>query len=102
MAVEWIVVTVIIALVGLIATIIKPVITLTKSITKLTVVVDNISDTFTEYKLKNNESHSRLWDHNTIQDKLLEEHDDLLKDHTYAIKDHENRINKIEKKTTGD
>ena len=39
---EWTVVGVLIALVGLGASIIKPIVTLTQSITKLTVVVERI------------------------------------------------------------
>ena len=54
---EWTVVGVIIALVGLGASVIKPVVTLTRSITELTVVVE------------------RLWDKNEEQDDRLEDHE---------------------------
>ena len=79
---EWGVVGVIIALVGLLATLIKPIISLTRSITELTVVVRDLKTDMDEYRESNHDSHKRIWAHNETQDKQLN--------------DHEGRISKLE------
>lgn len=82
--VEWTIVTVIIALVGLGAAVIRPIATLIGTITKLTVVVERLEEGLNSLVDTNRDSHKRLWDHN-------EEQDDQLKDH-------ERRIGALEKK----
>lgn len=72
---EWTVVTVIIALVGLICTVSKPIVSLTRSITQLIGAVDNLKTDLSEAMNKNHESHGRIWDHNKIQDERLSDHD---------------------------
>lgn len=72
---EWTTVTVIIALVGLGAAIIKPIVSLTQSITKLTVVVQTLQEDMTGLTTKNSQSHARLWDHNDEQDVRLDDHE---------------------------
>ena len=72
---EWTVVTVIIALVGLGASIIKPVITLTQSITKLTMVVERVEADLKAQAAHSHESHAKLWAHNDEQDQRLEDHE---------------------------
>lgn len=72
---EWGVVTVVIALVGLIVTVAKPVITLTKSITTLTVVVKALESDVEEQRKQAIDSHSKLWAHNTEQDNTLTDHE---------------------------
>lgn len=81
---EWTVVTVLIALVGLGAAIIKPVVSLTRSITSLTVVVERVERELVEQEKHSTESHRRLWAHNTEQDEQLA--------------DHEMRIDRLERK----
>lgn len=81
---EWTIVTVIIALVGLGAAVIRPIATLIGTITKLTVVVERLEEGLNSLVDTNRDSHKRLWDHN-------EEQDDQLKDH-------ERRIGALEKK----
>lgn len=82
---EWTTVTVIIALVGLGAAIVKPVVSLTQSITKLTVVVDRLQRDIENVTQGNREDHKRIWKHSDEQDERLN--------------DHERRIHDIEKST---
>lgn len=72
---EWGVVGVLIALVGLIATIVKPLINLTRSITELTVVVRELKKDMADQKTSAHETHRRLWEHETEQDKRLADHE---------------------------
>lgn len=72
---EWGVVGVIIALVGLGAAIIKPIVSLTRAITTLTCTVDNLRRDVEGISVKNTASHARLWEHNEEQDKTLQNHE---------------------------
>ena len=72
---EWSVVLVIIALVGFGATLAKPIISLTRSITTLTVVVEGLKEDMTDYRDKNGESHDRIWHHEEKQDLRLDDHE---------------------------
>ena len=72
---EWGVVGVIIALVGLGAAIIKPILSLNTSIVKLTAAVENLQEDLRESTTKNSKAHERLWDHNEKQDKTLDDHE---------------------------
>lgn len=75
---EWTVVTVIAALVGLGAAIVKPIVSLTRSITALTLVVERVEKELEEQAKHSHESHKRLWDHNGEQDKQLQDHEQRL------------------------
>ena len=75
---EWGVVGVIIALVGFIATIIKPMINLTQSITKLTVLVEKLCKDMDEEVAHRRESHQRIWEHNEKQDEMLSDHESRI------------------------
>lgn len=77
---EWTTVTVIIALVGLGAAVIKPIVSLTQSITKLTVVVERLERELDEQSEHSRESHRRLWDHNEEQDNRLDDHERRIHD----------------------
>ena len=77
---EWTTVTVIIALVGLGAAVIKPMVSLTQSITKLTVVVERLERELDEQSEHSRESHKRLWDHNEEQDNRLDDHERRIHD----------------------
>ena len=81
---EWQVVTVIIALVGLVTAIAAPLIRLNNSITKLTVMLDQALERLTKQEENSHISHKRIWDKNEDQDKRLN--------------DHEKRISFIERK----
>lgn len=80
---EWTTVTVIIALVGLGAAVIKPIVSLTQSITKLTVVVERLERELDEQSEHSRESHKRLWDHNEEQDNRLDDHERRIHDMEY-------------------
>lgn len=79
---EWGVVTVLIALIGLFVTVGKPMLSLNKNITSLNVNIEHnskeIAELKTDLKKQNvdaHNSHQRLWDHNHLQDKQLQEHE---------------------------
>jgi len=81
---EWGIVLVIVTLFGLIASVVKPIVSLTKSITTLTVMVDSLKAELDKFCSKNTLSHDRIWAHEEKQDAILD--------------DHEKRIIKIEGK----
>lgn len=72
---NWSVVLVLVTLVGLGAAIVKPIVSLTKSITTLTVVMGNLKDEMQCLTEKNRESHERIWKHEEQQDKQLGDHE---------------------------
>ena len=72
---EWGVVGVIVALVGLVTGLVKPMISLTQSITKLTVVVEGMCTELEEQKQHTRKSHQRIWAYNEEQDKRLNDHE---------------------------
>lgn len=72
---EWGVVCVIIALVGLVAAIVKPIITLNTSIVSLTTKLDQLGDNMDEFNTRNAKSHERIWKHNEEQDATLGDHE---------------------------
>ena len=72
---EWGVVGVIIALVGLIAVLVKPMISLTQSITKLTVMLEQVAGDMSELTEKNSKGHERLWKKSDEQDGRLDNHE---------------------------
>lgn len=75
MLTEWGVVGVIIALVGLGATVVKPLLALNTSIVKLTTRIDQMTDSLDEISTKNEKSHDRIWRHNDEQDATLDDHE---------------------------
>lgn len=83
---EWTTVTVIIAIVGLIATVTTPLIKLNSNITRLNVVLDSIKSELEEQKkalsaqqADSRESHRRLWAHNDEQDTTLNDHETRIR-----------------------
>lgn len=88
---EWTVVTVVVALVGLFLTVGTPVLKLNSNIVRLNASIDALREKterneaeLKDQKLHASESHRRIWEHNEEQDK--------------QISDHENRITLLEKK----
>lgn len=82
---EWTVVTVIVALVGLFLTVGKPILKLNSTLTVLTARIDAVesdskkqSEDLKEQKLHAHESHRRIWDHNAKQDEQLLDHEQRL------------------------
>lgn len=84
---EWTVVTVIIALVGLFLTVGRPIISLNKNIVELNMTMkqqgeaikENAAD-LKEQKKHAHEVHQRLWEHNEEQDKTLQNHEQRIHD----------------------
>ena len=72
---EWGVFLVIVALGGFGVTLAKPIISLTRSITTLTVVVEGLKEDMCDYRDKNSESHERLWKHEETQDGQIADHE---------------------------
>lgn len=82
---EWSVVVVIIALIGLIASVAKPIITLNTSIVKLTERVSVTTKALDDLTDHNIEAHKRIWNR-------IDEHDDRIKDHGARIEKIESRM----------
>lgn len=79
---QWDVVVVIVSLVGLFMTVGMPIISLNKTITTLNVRLDHMEKSNDEqqkeidnHRAAAKESHRRLWEHNTSQDKRLDDHE---------------------------
>lgn len=72
---EWSVIVMLITLSGGIIAVVRPIVTLTKAITELTVTCKNLDGQFEGMKNKNTESHRRLWEHNETQDNILNNHE---------------------------
>jgi len=72
---EWSVVGVIIALCGLVATLVRPMLSLNGSITKLSVLAERLGEDLGALAAKNSENHAKLWDKNESQDRQIEDHE---------------------------
>ena len=72
---EWTIFIVIGEIVVFGIAVIKPIITLTNSITRLTTVVDKLEKSAETRDAKNSDSHRRLWEHNKAQDDVLDDHE---------------------------
>ena len=72
---EWQIVTVIIALVGLGATVTKPIMNLTNTLAKLNHTCQNLEERMEKFENKNSDSHGKLWEHNKKQDEKIADHD---------------------------
>ena len=81
---EWTVVTVLIALVGVGAAVVKPMLSLNSTIVKLTGAVDALQRNIEELTSRNSKSHDRIFG--------------ALDDHGEILQDHEKRITLIEHK----
>ncbi len=76
---EWAVFGVLVAVAGFLAVVVPPIVNLTKSITRLTVVVDKLSNDLEEQKARSIESHEKLWKHNTEQDERINDHETRIR-----------------------
>ena len=76
---EWTVVTAIIALVGLLTAVVKPLISLNGTITRLTEAVSRLQDNISELTDRNSEGHSRLWLKSGEHDEKLGAHETRLR-----------------------
>jgi len=72
---EWTVITVLIAVVGLLVTVTAPVIKLMGTITRLSCSVEDLRGDIETLTSKNAQSHTRLWEHNKEQDLKISGHE---------------------------
>ena len=86
---EWQIVTTIIALVGFGAVVIKPIVSLTSAITKLTTVVDRLQQDVESLTSKNSDGHKRLWERNSEQDAKIDDHEKRITGLEGKEKNHE-------------
>lgn len=75
---EWTVVGVLISLIGLIAVVVKPMLNLNASITRLTTLLDNVTRELQMITDKNAKGHDRIWHKLTEQDGVLGLHEHRL------------------------
>lgn len=75
---EWTVVTVVIALVGLFAVVIPPITKLTKSMTELTMGINTLTDDLSKLETGNKDAHRKLWEHESKQDEKLGNHEQRI------------------------
>ncbi|MCD7933780.1 MAG: hypothetical protein LUF77_00435 [Oscillospiraceae bacterium] len=71
---EWTVVSVIVVLAGLLLSLLKPLISLNSTLTRLTDTVEKLEQELAEIAEKNREAHTRLWDKAAAQDEMLQAH----------------------------
>lgn len=75
---EWTVVVVLIALVGLIVSVMTPAIKLNTSVTKLATLVDSLNNKLSAMESNNADAHRRIWNELDEQKETLHEHDTRL------------------------
>lgn len=71
----WEIVVGIIALFSFLVSVITPLTKLIRIMTELTISVEGLKEAIKQMGDKNTESHRRIWEHNTEQDELLENHE---------------------------
>ncbi len=75
---EWEILTVIIALVGLVATVTKPIMKLTNTITQLNDTCQTLEERMEKFEHHNHDSHVKIWAHNDKQDEQLTNHENRI------------------------
>ena len=76
---QWDVVAVIIALVGLFASVVAPIVRLTKAITRLTTSVEHLEANVVDLTANNRQSHDQLWEHERTQDERICDHESRIR-----------------------
>nr|DAI27197.1 MAG TPA: hypothetical protein [Caudoviricetes sp.]DAQ51246.1 MAG TPA: hypothetical protein [Caudoviricetes sp.] len=77
---DWDIVKDIVVLAGLIMTVTTPLLKLNTSITQLKALLDSVAKQVQENDKSNSANHKRLWEHNTEQDEILQNHEMRLHD----------------------
>ena len=75
---EWEIVTVIIALAGLLATVTKPITKLTNTITQLNNTCQHLEERIERFENHNHDSHVKIWAHNDKQDEQILNHENRI------------------------
>ena len=86
---EWGVVGVIIALLGLFMTVIKPLLTLNTSIVRLTDQMEHVSADLNKLTDENSRNHKHIHER-------IDKHAKTLTDHAETLTEHERRLNEID------
>lgn len=76
---KWDIVAVIIALAGLMGTVIGPIVKLTRAITSLTAAMENMEKGVAVLTSDNKESHARIWSHAEEQDRQIADHETRIR-----------------------
>lgn len=71
---EWNIVQTLVVIIGLFVTVGAPIIKLNTNITKLSAALESMQKDQVKLERDNHDAHKRIWDHNDVQDKMLEEH----------------------------
>lgn len=77
---DWDIVKDIVVLAGLIVTVTTPLLKLNTSITQLKALLDSVVEQVQDNDRSNSASHKRLWEHNTEQDEILQNHETRIHD----------------------
>lgn len=77
---EWLIFKDIVVIVGLIITVTTPLLKLNTSITELKTLLESVVKKVETIDNNNTNSHRRLWEHNTEQDRVLQNHERRLHD----------------------
>lgn len=77
---DWDIVKDVVVLIGLIVTVTTPLLKLNTSITHLKTLLDSVVKQVQDNDRSNSTSHKRLWEHNTEQDEILQNHETRIHD----------------------
>ncbi len=76
---RWDVVLVVAALVGLLSSVVAPLVKLTKAITRLTTTMENMEKNVVDLTTNNRAGHDRIWAHEREQDHCLSDHESRIR-----------------------
>ena len=86
----WEIIIGIITLFGFLVSVVTPIAKLTKIMTELIDSVQSLKEAINEIGTKNTESHRRIWEHNTVQDQTLENHEKRITKLEYDVDKYHN------------
>lgn len=89
---EWTVFGVIVAVIGLIVTVSKPMINLNTSIVTLTTKLEQMFQMFQETTERNSKEHDKMWTQINAHTKALSEHESHLSKLDRAMEAHDNQL----------
>lgn len=75
---EWTIVTVIATLMGLLVSVVRPLMNLNATITRLTEVVNTLEKNISGLSARNSETHGRLWEKTEEHGEILNRHETRL------------------------
>ncbi len=76
---KWDVVVVITALIGLFASVVTPLVKLTRAITRLTTTMEAMERNIVDLTTDSRQNHERLWAHERVQDDRLCDHETRIR-----------------------